>query len=141
MKLDFLVLADGAQVAGDKLYVLGGGWTVVWAREFPIVHPASLAIGLMVDWQETNEKHAIEVQLLDGDGESLGDPLVKGDFEVGRPPGIPPGLAQRFMIAANVNLSLAIPGPYIVVVRIDGTDIESTSFTAVTVGQAAAATT
>jgi hypothetical protein len=129
--MDFLLLADGAQIAGDKLYVLGGGWTVVWARDFPVTHPASLAIGMMVDWQETNQKHSIEVVLVSGDGEPVGEALVKGDFEVGRPPGIPQGASQRFMIAANVNLTLETPGPYEAIVRVDGSDVESASFTAV----------
>ena len=119
MKMDFLILADGAQVSGDKLYVLGGGWTIVWARDFPVTHPASLGIGMMVDWQETNQKHSIEVVLMSGDGEILGEPLVKGDFEVGRPPGIPQGQAQRFMITADVKLSLETPGPYEIVFRVD----------------------
>jgi hypothetical protein len=27
---DFLILADSAQVQGDKLHMLGGGWTFIW---------------------------------------------------------------------------------------------------------------
>ena len=68
--------------------------------------------------------------LVNGDGESVGEPLVKGDFEVGRPPGIPQGASQRFMIAANLTLSLETPGPYKIIVRVDGADEESASFTA-----------
>jgi hypothetical protein len=135
MKVDFLILADGAQVAGDKLYVLGGGWTIVWARDFPVIHNAAVGVGMMVDWPETNQKHSVEVALVTGDGQSVGEPLVGGDFEVGRPPGMPPGAQQRFMLAAVMALSLENPGPYEIVVRVDGTDMAVASFQAMKVAQ------
>ena len=131
MEVDFLILADGAHVAGDKLYVLGGGWSVVWAKEFPATHRGAIAVGMMVGWQETNQRHTIEVPLLSEDGTQIGDPLVVGDFEVGRPPGVKSGTAQRFMVAGTVDFRLEAPGGYEVVVRIDGTDTKRAPFTAV----------
>lgn len=128
MDVDFLILADGAQVAGDKLYVLGGGWTVVWSREFPVKHPAAIAIGMMVPWPETNQRHTLEVVLVTGDGTQVGSPLVAGEFEVGRPAGTPAGAAQRFMMAAGVEFDLAAPGSHEIVVRVDGTDVKRASF-------------
>jgi hypothetical protein len=94
---------------------------------------------MMVDWQETNQKHSIQVALLTQDGQPVGEPLITGEFDVGRPPGIPAGTAQRFMIAASVRFELPEPGTYQVVVRLDGTDIKSASFTAVKAAQLAVA--
>lgn len=131
MDVDFLILADGAQVAGDKLYVMGGGWTVVSSRDFPVAHGAAISVGMMVDWQETNQRHSVEVALLDGEGHQVGDPLVSGEFEVGRPPGIPAGTSQRFMLAGGVTLNLEKPGPYEIVVRVDGTDCKRAAFNAI----------
>lgn len=130
MKVDFLILADGAQVAGDKLYVLGGGWTVVSAQKFPVNHNAAIAVGAMVDWQETNQKHVFEIALT-SEGEQVGGPLVSGEFEVGRPPGMPAGASQRFMLAAAVSLALAAAGPYEIVVRVDSTAVATSSFQAI----------
>src|SRR6266536_3343202 len=112
MEVDFVILADGAHVAGEKLYVLGGGWTNIWAREFPTVHQGSIAVGMMVPWNETNRRHSVEIVLLNSDGQQVGDPLVSGEFEVGRPPGMPQGVAQRFMVAATVNFAIQRPGQY-----------------------------
>lgn len=131
MQVDFLILADGAQVAGDKVYILGGGWTIVWAREFPTTHRGSVAVGMLVDWMETNQQHQLEVVLLSDDGQQVGEPLVSGKFEVGKPPGITPGVSQRFMVAAGADFPLAKAGMYSVVVRIDGSDVSRTSFNAV----------
>jgi hypothetical protein len=132
MKVDFLILADGAQVAGDKLYVLGGGWTVVSALKFPVTHNASIAVGAMVDWQETNHKHSVEIALT-SEGKQVGDPLVVGEFEVGRPPGMPAGASQRFMLAAPVSLNLQTTGLYEIVVRVDGADVAASCFQAIEV--------
>ena len=131
MDIDFLLLADGAHVAGDKLYVLGGGWTVIWARQFPVEHSATIALGMMVDWNETNEKHQIEGVLLSDDGQVIDDPLFRGDFEIGKPPGIPPGTAQRFMAAVPVTFRLEKEGGYVVSFRVDGTELRRSVFTAV----------
>jgi hypothetical protein len=131
MEVDFLLLADGAQVSGEKLYVMGGGWTVVWSQTFPLAHNAALAVGVMVDWPQTNQRHSIEVALLTGDGQQIGPPLFGGEFEVGRPPGIPAGAAQRFMLAGSVVLNLEAPGLYEIVVRLNGTDVKTASFSAI----------
>lgn len=133
MEVDFLILADGAQVAGEKLYVLGGGWTIVWGRDFPVSHTGALAVGMMVDWQETNHRHQMQVLLLSEDGAQVGEPLVTGDFEVGRPPGMAPGTSQRCMFAATLAFNLERPGRYEVVVRIDGGDMRRAPFAAMQV--------
>ena len=51
---DFLILADAAQVQGEKLYMLGGGWSLIWAKEFPAQHQMAVAAGILVPWMETN---------------------------------------------------------------------------------------
>jgi hypothetical protein len=137
MEVDFLLLADGAQVSEEKLYVLGGGWTIVWSQNFPLAHNTSLAVGVLVDWPETNQRHSIEVALLTSDGQQVGLPLVGGDFEVGRPPGMPAGAAQRFMLAGGTTLNLENPGPYEIVVRVDGTDVKKAAFQALKLAQPA----
>lgn len=131
MEVDFLLLADGAQVAGDKLYVLGGGWTVLWGRSFPINHTIAVAVGIMVPWEETNQAHSVEILILSEDGNQIGQPLVSGQLEVGRPPGIPPGTAQRAMMAVSGPVSIESPGRYEVVVRVNGENMKHTAFTAV----------
>ena len=130
MEVDFLLLADGAQVAGDKLYVLGGGWTVLWGKSFPINHTLAVAVGIMVSWEETNQRHSVEVVILSEDGNQIGQPLVSGQLEVGRPPGAVVGTAQRAMMAVSGPASIESPGRYEVIVRINSKDMKRTVFTA-----------
>lgn len=94
---DFLILADAAQVQGDKLYMLGGGWSLVWAKEFPAQHQMSIAAGILVPWLETNRRHAFRVAVRTEGGATLGE--FGGEFEQGRPAGLPAGATQRVMLS------------------------------------------
>lgn len=119
MRSDFVILADRADVVGDKLYLMGGGWSVLNAQAFPAAHQMGLAVGVMVEWLETNRKHTFTLEIRHEDGhEKLGS--ADGDFEIGRPPGIPEGVEQRFMIAMNVPVKVNGPGSYEVRLLLDG---------------------
>lgn len=137
MKIDILLTADSVQVASEKLYMLGGGWKYVHVRKFPTEHSMGIALGVLVPWDQTNMRHDVEVVLLDGDGNPILDsPLIKGQFETGRPPGMSPGSDQRVLMAVNFRAPLKGPGRYQVVARLDGHDEGEATFEAVPVSRA-----
>ncbi len=119
-----LLLADFAQVVNGKLYIMGGGWSVTGPN--PV--PSAIAIKLEVPWDEANKPHKLKLVLVDADGRPVivrtpaGDkPLeLGGDFEVGRPPGVPPGVSLDIMLAYNIApLPLQPNGRYVWRVFID----------------------
>ncbi len=119
MEVEWLILADAAQVTSNKLYLLGGGWDrLVIARTFPVTHQMAVATAFRVSWNETNQEHDFEIEVINADG--AGVAKLAGQFEVGRPPGIPPGQDQRTQIAVNLGLPLKHPGTYEVVARLNG---------------------
>ena len=137
MEIDILLTADSVQVANEKLYVLGGGWRYVHVRTFPVEHSMGVALGILVPWEQTNVRHAVEVVLVDGDGNAVLDsPIVQGEFETGRPPGIRPGSAQRVLMAVNFRAPLAKAGEYQIIARLDGHDESTATFEAVPVSGA-----
>ena len=105
-----MMLADSAQVAGGKLYILGGGWSITG----PLPCPSAIAVIVSVPWNETNRKHRVKVELVDADYRPVLLPtsdgsaplVISGDFEVGRPPGILPGSTIEVPFAFNIG---AIP--------------------------------
>ena len=130
MEVEWLILADSAQVNGNKLYMLGGGWDrLTMNRPLPASHQMAVAIAFLVDWNETNRKHQFEIELVDADGVSIG--RVQGEFEVGRPPGIPAGQSQRMQTAVGLNFPINRLGTYAVVAKLDGAVKRQFPFTVV----------
>ena len=126
LDVEWLILADAAQINGNKLFLLGGGWNQLAINSRPASHHMAVAVSFRVPWSETNRKHSFEVQIADGDGKTLG--RVPGQFEVGRPPGLPPGSPQRGQIAVDMTLQLETLGSYMITAAIDGREGRSFPF-------------
>lgn len=127
MEVEWLILADYAEIIGGKLYVMGGGWdTLTVNTGFPMARSVGLAVAFSVSWNETNQRHNVEIEFLTEDGQTIGK--VGAQLEVGRPAGIKAGQGQRFQLAANVPLSLSGPGTYVIVARIEGQEARRVPF-------------
>ncbi|MDQ1604101.1 MAG: hypothetical protein QOE01_1946 [Actinomycetota bacterium] len=99
-----MLLADAAQEVNGKLYILGGGWSVTG----PDLPPMALAVKVDVPWGDANTAHQFSLFLVDADGRAvrLGDErdvTFSGQFEVGRPAGLPPG--------SDIDFAFAVPVP------------------------------
>jgi hypothetical protein len=133
MEVEWLILADAAQVVGAKLYLLGGGWDRLTVnRPFPFDQRLALALSISVPWNETNQKHSFEVEIVSEDNtteEQKSLVKVGGQFEVGRPPGIRAGQVQRFQLAVDMNLKIETAGIKTVIARIEGQEMRRIEFT------------
>jgi len=102
-----MLLADAAQTAEGKLYIIGGGWSLTG----PTPAPSAIALKIEVPWDQANARHTFELSLLDADGNPVvvttpqGEQPVQinGEFEVGRPPGLIPGTPIDMTMAANIG--------------------------------------
>ena len=127
MDVDWLILADAAQIVGGKLYLLGGGWDVLTVNApFPAQQRCTIAAAFTVPWHETNQPLQVEIVVMDGDGASLG--TISGQVELGRPPGLPQGSDQRAQLAAEMGLTFPAPGTYVVVARCNGEEGKRAAF-------------
>lgn len=68
-------LADSAQVAEGKLYVLGGGWQVTG----PAPAPFAIVGTIEVPWHLTNQEHKFRLELIDLDGNAVQVPTPEGE--------------------------------------------------------------
>jgi hypothetical protein len=124
-----MLLCDAAQQMGGKLYILGGGWSVIFAPQ-PI--SCALAIKLAVPWDQANHRLSMRASLLDDDGNPVdvgqGPVFAAGNLEVGRPPGMKPGTPIDAPFALSfIGLPLP-PGGYVFELEIDGTVEARTPF-------------
>ena len=109
-----MLLADSAQVADGKLYILGGGWSVTG----PEPTPSAVAMKVGVDWHEFNASHHWELFLEDADGqlvsfetpEGMQTIEVRGDFSATAPQGVPVGTPVDVPVAVNFGPIPLTPG-------------------------------
>jgi hypothetical protein len=123
-----MLLADSAQVAGGKLFILGGGWSVIG----PDPAPTAIAIKIEVPWDQANRRHRLTLSLLDADGRvatTQPEPggqlqplaVLDGEFEVGRPVGLLPGTPIDAPVALSIPPLPLNPGSrYAWKLEIDG---------------------
>ncbi|HSG79087.1 MAG TPA: hypothetical protein VLD62_05850, partial [Acidimicrobiia bacterium] len=101
MRLTTAMLADAAQVAGGKLFVMGGAFDTITAREFPALHRSlSLALVAEIGPADRNRELDIMIRLVDEDGKEIGVES-KGTFRVGSPATLPAGASSLVPLVAN----------------------------------------
>ncbi len=100
------MLCDHAQVADGKLFISGGGISRVRGPGLP--PGTSIAILMLVPWESTNSPITLDLRLLTQDGQPVRDPEgaeigVQARTEVGRPPGIEPGVPIDLPVTFHVG--------------------------------------
>jgi hypothetical protein len=125
-----LMLADSAQAVDGKLYILGGAWNVLRFPEFPAQLIVGIAVAIDVNWNETNQRHHLDVHFEDADGQAM-DPRIGADFEAGRPPGAIQGAELRIVLAVNGPLTITAPGQYAAVASVGGVELARSRFQAI----------
>lgn len=124
-----ILLADFAQVADGKLYILGGGWSVA---RFAGPAQMALAIRVLVPWDQANERHALKLDLRRQDGQHflIDDQPIElgGEFDVGRPAGVPRGSELDALFAFSVGGFSLPPGSYYWQLFIDDEPAQRASF-------------
>jgi hypothetical protein len=104
VKVTTAMLADAASVENGKLYVHGGGWSVINAAQLPVAHPTmALALVFRVEYTEALEDLPVTIDLLDEDDHPLG-PRVEGIIHIGHPPRTRPGTPAFVPQAIRFNM-------------------------------------
>jgi len=115
--VEWIILADYAELSNNKLYLMGGGWESLTINTgFPTAYPCAIAVAFVVPWEETNRSHNIDVSITSLDGAEI-LATASGQLEVGRPPGIPHGHDQRVQSVIKIALGLQRAGVYLAKAR------------------------
>jgi Family of unknown function (DUF6941) len=129
------ILCNHAEAVNNLLYISGGGIEISYVQPGsgpPYVCNVGLGLMVTVPWDQTNQQHVVEVELISEDGQPIQVPVTPDRtqplhariaFNVGRPPGLTVGDEQHVAVAANLP---ALPMPalakYEFIIRIDGHD-------------------
>ena len=107
VEIDFLLLADRAEVLNGKLYMMGGAWDRRHIRDITAPVPITIVVSVLVPWNLTNEPHRLQLGIEDDDGGAVA-PEVEATVNVGRPVKATQG--QSFRATAVINNSWTLPG-------------------------------
>lgn len=98
-----ILIADSAQVADSKLYMLGAGLQFIGPRPQPV----AVAVIIAVPWDRSGIQHDWQLELLDEDGVPVfhndRPVMVAGQFESTRPDGWVPGTPMSVPLAVNFS--------------------------------------
>ncbi|HEY7847359.1 MAG TPA: hypothetical protein VIC83_04095 [Candidatus Limnocylindria bacterium] len=125
--VDFLILADFAQAIGGKLYLQGGGWSRFNPPAYPAPVQFGVGLGVRVPYEETEDKHHVELKMQTADGTDLW--RIDADIETGRPPGSR-GEPQLAILAVSGGAQLQEPGEFVLRATVDGKERKRVSFKA-----------
>jgi hypothetical protein len=130
MELDYAMLADAAQVAEGKTYILGGGVSILFRSQLPAALGVTLVLQLTYERTEANSDHQLRIVVMDADGHPI-LPEITGEMHLGpAPEGLPRGVP---LIAA---LTVGFPplpviqrnGEYAVDILLDGRHLKRLPF-------------
>jgi len=124
-----MMLCDHAQVADGKLYINGGGWSIVDAQTPPTV----IAMIIMVPWDRAGAPLDLQISLIDEDGHAVTQVsdagpvpvLIQGQIEVARPAAQPAGVPIDVPLVVGIPpLQLTPYGRFAWQVSVDGQERE-----------------
>ena len=130
VEVDFLLLADRAEVLNGKLYMMGGAWDRRHIRDIEAPVPLTIVVGVLVPWNLTNEPHRLGIRIEDEDGNPV-LPEVEATVNVGRPVTATQGQAFRATAVINNRWTLPRHGVYSVVASVAGQSDRRVAFYAV----------
>lgn len=110
MEIDYLILAEHAEVTGAKLYLMGGGWDTMSVADVPAGIRVMVAAGLRAEWDETNTAIPLVLRVDDDDAQEIF--RIDGQMNVGRPPGLLPGTSQLSQMTFAIQAQFKKLGGY-----------------------------
>jgi hypothetical protein len=115
-EVDYLLVADRAEVVNGKLYLMGGSWDRIQPQKFPHRMMLGISLGVRIPFAFTDEQHTVAIEI-----QHEGQRLI--GFEAKLTTGRPPGMAGMDMLVPMAfNIPIAIPEEGTVVLRasVDG---------------------
>jgi hypothetical protein len=130
-RAECFLLCDFARSENGKLDILGGGWDHIVPRQLPLDYDAYLAIKVQLPWAQIADAAILRVDLMDTDGQILGDPVVDATLRLdairaGKDEEPPYG--ATILMTTGVKMTLTKPGRYILQLIVNDDVVVANSF-------------
>jgi hypothetical protein len=115
-EIDYLLVADRAEVVNGKLYLMGGAWDRIQPPTFPHRMILGIALGVRIPFAHTDDQHTVAVEMNQDDQRLVG---FEAKLTTGRPPGMA-GMDMLVPMAFNIPLSIPAEGQVVLRASVDG---------------------
>jgi len=115
-EVDYLLVADRAEVVNGKLYLMGGSWDRIQPQNFPHRMMLGIALGVRIPFAYTDDQHTVAIELLHGETRMIG---FEAKLATGRPPGMA-GMDMLVPMAFNIPIAIPDEGQVALKAVIDG---------------------
>ncbi|MFZ0659939.1 MAG: hypothetical protein WAM05_14540 [Candidatus Binataceae bacterium] len=133
MKIESPILADAAQAANGKLFILGGGWSIYRSASYPVPVQLGLAFVVSLNANEVGARYPLGITIADEAGVPVVPPM-QGQINVGPPaPGSPKGSPIKMPFAINIGVQVPRVGRYVIEIKA-GSSKAQLEFDAIFVG-------
>jgi hypothetical protein len=134
MRLSYAFLADAADVHGGKVYVLGGGITVLWRPQYPAPIGVTVVASFAYNAAETDKQRVLRMEINDADGKPVAPPMEATFQFPPRAEGAPTTVPLEAVFAIRIADAPIIPEPglYAVELLVGGDHVRSLPFAVAT---------
>ena len=115
-EVDYLLVADRAEVVNGKLYLMGGSWDRIQPQQVPHRMMLGIALGVRIPFAYTDDQHSVAIELLHGETRMIG---FEAKLATGRPPGMS-GMDMLVPMAFNIPIAIPDEGQIALKAVIDG---------------------
>ena len=115
-EIDYLLVADRAEVVNGKLYLMGGSWDRIQPPDFPHRMMLGIALGVRIPFTRTDDQHTVSVELRHEDKRIVG---FEAKLTTGRPPGMA-GMDVLVPMAFNIPVAIPEEGQLVLQAAVDG---------------------
>jgi hypothetical protein len=114
-EIDYLLVADRAEVVNGKLYLMGGSWDRIQPPTFPHRMMLGIALGVRIPFAHTDDQHTVAIEL-QHDGARLAG--FEAKLTTGRTPGMA-GMDMLVPLAFNVPVGIPSEGQLVLRASVD----------------------
>jgi hypothetical protein len=115
-EVDYLLVADRAEVVNGKLYLMGGSWDRIQPPSFPHRMTLGIALGVRIPFAHTDDQHTVAIELVHEEARLVG---FEAKLTTGRPPGMA-GMDMLVPMAFNIPILIPAEGQLVLRAAVDG---------------------
>jgi hypothetical protein len=115
-EVDYLLVADRAEVVNGKLYLMGGSWDRIQPQQFPHRMMLGIAVGVRIPFVFTEDQHTVAIEIQHEGERQVG---FEAKLTTGRPPGMS-GMDMLVPMAFNIPVAIPAEGTVVLRAAVDG---------------------